>query len=220
MTPETWTSVDRYFEKLLPQDPILEAALTASNAAGLPPIAVAPNQGRMLQLIAQMQHARRILEIGTLGGYSTIWLARALPADGKLVTLEIDAKHADVARANFARAGLGDRIELRLGPASQSLRALIAEKAAPFDLIFIDADKVNSPDYFTCSLALSRPGTIIIVDNVARKGAVIAAESPDPAVIGMRRLTEMIAKESRVSSTAIQTVGVKGYDGFILARVN
>lgn len=220
MNKEHWTAVDRYFaELLLTPDPALEAALSASEAAGLPQINVSPNQGKMLHLFARLMNARSILEIGTLGGYSTIWLARALPADGRLITLEFEPKHAEVARANFAVAGLSDRVEIRLGSALASMQQLAAEGSGPFDLIFIDADKPNYPGYLEWSLKLSRPGTLIIADNVVRKGAVIDADSTDPAVVGMRKFLEQLAADSRLSATAIQTVGVKGYDGFAMAVV-
>jgi predicted O-methyltransferase YrrM len=220
MTEAQWTAVDRYFTDLLvPADPALDAALAASDAAGLPPHNVAPNQGKLLLLLARLQGARRILEIGTLGGYSTIWLARALPAGGRLITLEADAKHAKVARANIARAGLADVVELRHGPALETLPQLAAEGRGPFDLIFIDADKPNNPAYLAWALRLSRRGSLIIADNVVRNGAVIDAASTDPSVQGVRRFTELLAAEPRVSATAIQTVGSKGYDGFAIALV-
>jgi predicted O-methyltransferase YrrM len=220
MNQEQWTTVDRYFTDLLvPPDPALAAALAASAAAGLPPIQVSPPQGRLLELLARAQGARAILEIGTLGGYSTIWLARALPAGGRLVTLEVDPKHAAVARANFARAGLDGAIELRLGPAIDTLPRLAAEGAGPFDLIFIDADKTGYPDYFTWALRLARRGSLIIADNIVRQGAVADAASSDAAVQGVRRFNALLAAEPRVSATAIQTVGSKGYDGFALALV-
>jgi predicted O-methyltransferase YrrM len=220
MTPEQWTAVDHYFANLLvPPDPALEAALQASAAAGLPPIQVAPNQGKLLQLLAQARGARRILELGTLGGYSTIWLARALPAGGCLITLEMDPKCAEVARANIARAGLAAVVEVRLGRALDILPQLVAEGRGPFDLIFIDADKSRNPDYFPWALKLSRRGTLIIADNVVRKGAVTNATSNDPNVQGVRRFNELLAADPRVSATAIQTVGSKGYDGFVLALV-
>lgn len=220
MTPATWTEVDHYLVgQALPKDPVFEAVLDASNSAGLPAINVAPNQGRLLQLFARMCGAKRILEVGTLGGYSTIWLARALPADGRLVTLELDAKHAAVARENFARAGFAEQIELREGPAADSMRALVAEKVVPFDFIFIDADKQSVPEYFTLALALSRPGTVIVVDNVVRGGAVTDAASTDPSVQGIRRFLAMLPNEPRVEATAVQTVGSKGYDGFALLTV-
>ena len=220
MTPEQWTAVDHYFANLLvPPDPALEAALQASAAAGLPPIQVAPNQGKLLQLLAQARGARRILELGTLGGYSTIWLARALPAGGCLITLEMDPKCAEVARANIARAGLAAVVEVRLGRALDILPQLVAEGRGPFDLIFIDADKSRNPDYFPWALKLSRRGTLIIADNVVRKGAVTDAASNDPNVQGVRRFNELLAADPRMSATAIQTVGSKGYDGFVLALV-
>jgi predicted O-methyltransferase YrrM len=217
---EQWRAVDRYFaDLLLPVDPALAAALEASAAAGLPPHHVSPHQGKLLHLIARLQGARSILEIGTLGGYSTIWLARALPAGGRLITLDANSHHAEVARANLARAGLQDIVELRLGRALDTLSQLAAEGRGPFDLIFIDADKPNNPQYFTWALALARRGSVIIVDNVVRNGAVIDAASDDPSVRGVRRLAEMLAAEPRVSATMIQTVGSKGYDGFAIAVV-
>lgn len=220
MTQRLWTDVDRYFtDHLAPADPALEAALRASEAAGLPAINVAPNQGKLLRLLAETQGARHILEIGTLGAYSTIWLARALPKDGHLITLEADPRHAEVARTNLDHAGLSDLVELRLGPALDTLPQLAADGGGPFDLVFIDADKQSLPEYFQWALKLSRPGAVIIVDNVVRGGAVVDATSDDPSVQGVRRLTELIAEEPRVSATAIQTVGLKGYDGFTLARV-
>jgi len=218
---ELWTAVDGYFANLLvPADPILEEALRASAAAGLPSIQISPNQGKLLQLLAQTQGARTILEIGTLGGYSAIWLARALPADGKLITLEASPRHAEVARANIARAGLAHLVELRLGPALETLPRLASEGRGPFDLIFIDADKPNTPEYFAWALKLARRGSLIIADNVAPNGSVIDDSSSNPGVQGMRRLVEMLASEPSVSATAIQTVGSKGHDGFAIARVN
>lgn len=220
MNQEQWTAVDRYITDLLsPSDPILEATLVASTAAGLPAINVSPNQGKLLALLAQALQARTILEIGSLGGYSTIWLARTLPADGHLITLEADSAHAAVARANIAHAGLATIVELRLGLALATLPQLAAEGRGPFDLIFIDADKPSNPDYFAWALKLSRVGSLIIVDNVVREGTVVDATSTDPNVQGVRRLNEMLANEPRVSATAIQTVGSKGYDGFALALV-
>jgi predicted O-methyltransferase YrrM len=216
----TWTNVDDYFaSQLTPADDVLTAALADSAAAGLRPISVTAPQGKLLHLFARMIHARRILEIGTLGGYSTIWLARALPADGKLVTLEIDPAAAAVARRNLARAGLADRVELMLAPASESLRELAADGAEPFDLVFIDADKASSDRYFLAALDLCRVGSIIVVDNVVRDGAVADAESTDPDILGIRRLIDLLPRERRVEATAVQTVGSKGYDGFLLARV-
>ena len=220
MTQPTWTAVDTYFNGLLVgHDPQLDAAMQASSAAGLPAYAVSPTQGKLLFLLAQIQGARNILELGTLGGYSTIWLARALPPGGKLVTLEASEKHAEVAQANIANAGLADRVELRVGPALDTLPKLAAEGRSPFDLIFIDADKENNPSYFTWALKLSRRGTVIIVDNVVRDGAVVDSAKPDPVIQGIRRFHEMLAAEPRATATAIQTVGSKGYDGFTLIRV-
>jgi predicted O-methyltransferase YrrM len=215
---ETWAAVDRYITDLLvPSDPALNAALEGSAAAGLPTINVTPSQGMLLHVLARMQDARKILEIGTLGGYSTIWLARALSDGGRLITLEADPRHAEVARANIADAGLAEVVDVRLGPALESLPRLAAD--APFDLFFIDADKQNNPEYFSWALRLSRPGSVIIVDNVVRGGAVADAESDDPRVRGTRRLFEVIAAEPRVAATTVQTVGSKGYDGFAIAFV-
>jgi predicted O-methyltransferase YrrM len=220
MSQEQWSAVDRYITGLLvPPDPALDAALADSAAAGLPAINVSPNQGKLLHLLARLQGARNILEIGTLGGYSTIWLARALPAGGRLVTLESELKHADVARANIARAGLSGVVELRLGRALDTLPQLAAEGRGPFDLIFIDADKPSNADYFAWALRLSRRGSLIVVDNVVRKGGVIDPASTDDKVQGVRRFYDVLAAEPRVSATAIQTVGSKGYDGFAVALV-
>ena len=220
MNPDTWAAVDRYLsEVLVPHDESLAAALASSVAAGLPQIHVAPNQGKLLQLLARAVGARRILEIGTLAGYSTIWMARALPPGGRLVTLESDARHAEVARSNFAHAGLADVVELRLGNALDTLPALAAEGAGPFDFTFIDADKVSIAEYAEWALKLSRPGSMIVIDNVVREGAVIDAASTNPAVQGVRRMNAMIASEPRLSATALQTVGSKGYDGFAIALV-
>lgn len=220
MSLEQWTTVDRYFADLfIPSDSALEAVLKSAAAAGLPAINVAPNQGKLLMLLAQLQGARNILEIGTLAGYSAIWLARALPPGGRLVTLEFDPLHAKVARANFADAGFADVIELREGPAIDSLPQLVAENRGPFDFIFIDADKPGYPDYLPWALKLSRRGTVIIADNVVRNGAVIDADSEDVMVQGVRRFNALLAAEPRISTTAIQTVGSKGYDGFVMARV-
>jgi predicted O-methyltransferase YrrM len=217
---ELWNAVDAYItERLVSQDAILDGVLQRSAAAGLPAINVAPNQGKFLMLLAKLQGARQILEIGTLGGYSTIWLARAVAPGGRVVTLEADARHAEVARANFARAGLAGVIELRLGPALETLPQLAAEDRGPLDLTFIDADKPNTTDYFKWALKMSRPGSVIIADNVVRKGALADANSGDANVEGMRRLHDYIAAEPRVSATSLQTVGVKGYDGFSLAVV-
>ena len=215
-----WKDVDHYFcDNLLTDDPILTSALEASEAAGLPAIAVSPNQGKLLQMMAEMIGARSVLEIGTLGGYSTIWLARAIPADGRVITLEVDAGHAEVARKNFARAGLANRIEVWLGSALDTLPKLFAERRGPFDLIFIDADKANIPAYFDWAIQLSRPGSLIIVDNVVRDGEVINARSSDPNIKGVRRFVDQLRKDRRVTGTAIQTVGTKGYDGFAIVRV-
>jgi predicted O-methyltransferase YrrM len=214
-----WTAVDRYFSDLLVSaDPALEVALEASAAAGLPAINVSPVLGKLLHLLARAIGARNVLEIGTLGGYSTIWLARALPDGGRVISLEADAKHAEVARANIARAGLDNKVEVRLGMALDLLPGL-AESAEPFDFIFIDADKPNNAAYFDWALKLSRPGSIIIVDNVVRDGDVLDADSDSPTVRGVRRFLERLAAEPRVSATAIQTVGTKGYDGFAIALV-
>jgi predicted O-methyltransferase YrrM len=220
MSQEQWTSVDAYINGLLvPSDPALDAALASSTAAGLPAINVAPNQGKLLHLLARIHGARSVLEIGTLGGYSTIWLARALPPGGKVVTLESDPKHAEVARANLARADLAGVVDVRVGRALDTLPQVAREGLGPFDLFFIDADKANIPRYFQWALDLSRPGSVIIVDNVVRGGAVLDASSPDPNVQGVRRFNELVAAERRVSATAIQTVGSKGYDGFAIALV-
>jgi predicted O-methyltransferase YrrM len=221
MAEDQWTEVDQYFsESLLPSDPILESALEASVAAGLPAISVSPNQGKLLQMLAQIVGARSILEIGTLGGYSTIWMARGLRAGGRLITLEVDPKHAEVAQLNVARAGLRDVVEVRIGNAVEILPQLSAERRGPFDLIFIDADKPNIPTYFEWALKLSRPGTLIIVDNVVRDGAVIDPDSSDPSVQGVRRFIQLLGAESRASGTVIQTVGIKGYDGFAIVLVS
>jgi predicted O-methyltransferase YrrM len=248
MPLDLWTAVDEYIaEQLLGSDPALEAAIAASDAAGLPPIAVTPNQGKLLELLARIHGARLILELGTLGGYSTIWLARALPDDGRLVSLERDPRYADLARANIARAGVAEKVEIRVGAALETLPQLHAEGAGPFDLIFIDADKENYPGYLEWALKLARPGTVIIGDNVVRAGAILNPGDPgaqdgdesgvrdgeesgvrdgnDPesmnrrTAAGARRFYEILAAESRLSATAIQTVGAKGHDGFALAIV-
>ena len=216
MDQARWSAVDGYLEDaLLGPDEALEAALRASGAAGLPAISVSPTQGKLLQLLARMVGARRILEVGTLGGYSAIWLARALAPGGELVSLEIDPHHAEVARANLARAGLDGVAQVKVGRALDVLPTL----TGPFDLVFIDADKPSNPDYFTWAVRLTRSGGVIIVDNVVRGGAVVEAGSADPAVQGVRRLNDLIAAEPRVSATAIQTVGSKGWDGFAIALV-
>jgi predicted O-methyltransferase YrrM len=216
---DDWRSVDAWLaERLLPPDPALAAALDANAAAGLPDIAVSALQGRMLQLLARMANARRILEIGTLGGYSTIWLARALPEGGRLVTLEREPKHATVARENLARAGLADRVDLRLGAALDLLPGLAGDP--PFDFVFIDADKGNNAEYLGWALRLSRPGTAIVCDNVIRGGRLLDAGSEAREITGTRRFFDRLAAEPRLAATAIQTVGAKGWDGFALAIVD
>ncbi|ALC23467.1 O-methyltransferase [Streptomyces pristinaespiralis] len=221
MTQDQWQAVDGYISDLLvAEDEALTEALAASAAAGLPAINVAPNQGKLLHLLAQTQGARTALEIGTLGGYSTIWLARALPEDGRLISLEYDPAHAEVARANIARAGLAKIAEVRTGAALETLPRIAAEPGAgPFDLVFIDADKRNNPRYVEWALRLTRPGSLIIVDNVVRGGGVVDATSEDPSILGTREMFELVAREPRLDATALQTVGVKGYDGLLVARV-
>jgi predicted O-methyltransferase YrrM len=215
-----YEAVDEYIARLfVPSDPALDGALEASVRAGLPAIHVAPNQGKLLHLLARAIGARHILEVGTLGAYSTIWLARALPEDGHVITLELDPHHAEVARANLALAGLADRVTVRVGAASDSLAELVSDGAGPFDLVFIDADKQGNADYFRRSLELTHPGSLIVVDNVVRKGNVVDERSTDPTIVGTRRLNEVMAAESRVAVTEVQTVGVKGHDGFALALV-
>jgi predicted O-methyltransferase YrrM len=215
MNPEAFAAVDAYLvAALLEPDAALDQALADSRVAGLPAINVAPNQGKLLQLMAQMVGARRILEIGTLGGYSTIWLGRALPADGELISLEYEPKHAEVARKNIARAGLADRVQVQVGAGID----LLPKLAGPFDFTFIDADKPSNPDYFRWALKLSRPGSVIVVDNVVREGRV-TDPAGDAAIQGVRRMNELIAAEPRVTATAVQTVGSKGWDGFCLIRV-
>jgi predicted O-methyltransferase YrrM len=220
MSQEQWTKVDSYFTALLaPPDDVLEGALRSSAAAGLPSIQVSPNQGKMLHLMARAIGARRILEIGTLGGYSTIWLARALPAGGQLVTLEYEPKHAEVARANLSRAGLDSVAEVVVGRALEMLPIVAARADGAFDLIFIDADKPGYPDYLPWAVKLARPGSLIIADNVVRKGAIVDGDSTDENVQGVRWFNELVAAHPRLSATAIQTVGSKGYDGFVMALV-
>jgi predicted O-methyltransferase YrrM len=225
MTHEQWTAVDSYItDLLLEPDPVLDGALEASAAAGLPPIAVSPNQGKLLYLLAQLCGAHTILELGTLGGYSTIWLARALPPGGRLVTLEANPEYAEAARANIERAGLTKVVQVHVAPALDTLPKIAREGAGPFDLIFIDADKQNNPGYFEWALKLSRAGTLIVADNVVRGGAILDPAAGDPrlgdgGIQGVRRFYELLAAEPRVSATAIQTVGSKGYDGFALALV-
>jgi predicted O-methyltransferase YrrM len=217
---ERWLAVERYIvDTMLGPDAVLEDALRASDAGGLPPIAVSPNQGKLLHLLARLQGARAILELGTLGAYSTIWLARALPADGRLITVEANSDYAEVAAANIAAARLGDVVELRVGDALEELAELQAQRAGPFDLLFIDADKQRIPEYFSAAIELSRAGSLIVVDNVVRAAAIVDDDSEDPGVLGIRRFYELAASEPRVSATAIQTVGSKGYDGFATALV-
>jgi predicted O-methyltransferase YrrM len=220
MSEEQWRNVDAYLvSQLLPDDVFLDEALKRSEAAGLPSIAVAPNQGKLLELLARIQKSRRILEIGTLGGYSTIWLARALPHDGKLLTLELEEKHATVARENIERAGFSPLVEVRVGPAAASLRELISKGTEPFDFIFIDANKDDYPEYLELSLELSREGTVILADNVVRNGEVANAESEDELVQGVQKFIAAASSHSRLDGTAVQTVGAKGYDGFALLIV-
>jgi predicted O-methyltransferase YrrM len=217
-TDKLWTAIDDYIGRhLIGKDEALDAALAGSAAAGLPPINVAPNQGKLLMMLAQMIGARRILEIGTLGGYSTIWLARGLVPGGRLITLELDPRCAEVARTNLDRAGLGDVVEIRVGQALDTLPSLVSE--APFDLIFIDADKPRTPDYFIWAMKLAREGALIVVDNVVREGAILDADSDDPHIQGTRRFYELVAAEPRVSGTALQTTGSKGHDGIAILRV-
>jgi predicted O-methyltransferase YrrM len=220
MSRNRWTAVDSYFAKtLIGSDAALEAALSANAAAGLPAIDVSAPQGKLLHLLARIAGARKVLEIGALGGYSTIWLARALPDDGRLISLERNLRHAEVARLNVGRAGLEGKVEIRTGAALDTLPKIQAEGLGPFDFVFIDADKANNAAYLEWALRLSRPGTAIVVDNVVPEGEVIDAASRDPDVVGVRRMFEMIAREPRLSATAIQTVGAKGWDGFVLAIV-
>ena len=219
MPDPIWAAVDRYVNDLyFPQDPVLDAALADSVAAGLPPINVTPPMGRFLKLVAEIQGARRIREIGTLGGYSTIWLARGLPMGGNVTTLEVNPSYAEIARANLVRAGVADRVEIRVGRAEDTL-TMLADRADVFDLIFIDADKPSYPSYFTWAVRLSRPGTVIVADNVVRDGGVADPASPDAKVQGVRRFNDLVAADPRVTSTTLQTVGQMGYDGFALMRV-
>lgn len=219
MSQKLWSKVEKYFAGMIGEDAALKAALKDCKKAKLPPIGVAPNEGKFLQLVAKMIGARRILEVGTLGGYSTIWLARSLGEGGKLTTLEYDKKHAEVARKNITRAGLEDVVEIRVGDAKGTMPELVSEGAGPFDLIFLDADKEGYTTYFEWSLKLSREGTVIIADNVVRDGEVLKAKSKDAGVPGIRRFNNAVAKENRVSATPIQTVGSKGYDGFAVILV-
>jgi predicted O-methyltransferase YrrM len=221
MSHDTWSAVDRYVaDRLIGEDAVQDATLTANADGGLPAIDVSPAQGKLLYLLARIQRARRILEVGTLGGYSTIWMARGLAAGGRLITLEADPRHAALARQNIAGAGVQDVVEVRVGKALEALPTLAAEGAGPFDLIFIDADKANTPAYFTWALKLAHPGTLIVVDNVVRKGAVADPATHDADVKGMQQFFEMAGAERRVTATAIQTVGSKGYDGFSVVLVN
>ena len=219
MSQKLWTKVSDYFAEMIGEDKALKAALKDCKAAKLPPIGVAANEGKLLMLVAQMIGARKILEVGTLGGYSTIWLARGLGEGGKLITLEYEKKHAEVARKNIARAELDGVVEIRVGDAKQTMPQLVSENAGPFDVIFLDADKEGYPAYFEWSLKLSRKGTVIIADNVVRDGGVINAKSKDASIQGVRKFNKMVAADRRVSATAIQTVGNKGYDGFAMALV-
>jgi len=220
MDVDQWTAVDEYIiNRLVPPDPALDAALESSAAAGLPAIHVTPNQGKLLHLLARTVGARRILEIGTLGGYSTIWLARALAAGGRLITLEVDPGYAAIARTNIRRAGLAELVEVRVGQAADTLRQLVAEGGRPFDLIFIDADKSATTEYFSWALRLARRGSVIVIDNVIRDGKVLDDTSTDPSIQGVRRFFELAASENRVTATAVQTVGSKGHDGFAIALV-
>jgi predicted O-methyltransferase YrrM len=217
---EQWTKVDEYLDGVFGLgDPVLESAIAASEAAGLPDMAVSPGQGRLLHILARSVGAERALELGTLGGYSAIWIARALGQHGRLITIERDPNFAGIAKSNFAKVGVGNLIDLRIGDALDLLPRIAAEDAGPFDFIFIDADKVRIPDYFDWAVRLSRPGALIVVDNVIRAGRVIDDRTADPSVRGVRRLNDMIAADERVIATTIQTVGAKGYDGFLLAIV-
>jgi len=220
MTRDRWAAVDRYLAAaFVHRDAGLDAAAAAREAAGLPPVDVSPGEGKFLYLLARVREARAILEVGTFAGYSTIWLARALPPDGRLVTLEIDPARAALARANVARAGLATRVDMRVGPALDTLPRLAAEGAGPFDLIFLDADKRNNPGYLEWSLRLARPGTLIVDDNIVRGGAVADPETRDPDALGVRRFNEMVAADPRLAAAAMQTVGAKGWDGLALVLV-
>lgn len=220
MNEQTWTEVDRYLEsKLIPHDPALDAAIAESRAAGLPEIAVSPIEGNRLALLARIRGARRILEIGTLGGYSAIWLAQALPVGGELITLEIDPKHAAVAQRNIDRAGVTDKVKIIVGPALESLARLAGAGIEPFDFFFVDADKKEGPAYLEWAIKLSRPGAVVVVDNVIRDGDVIDEQSDHPSVKGVRALFDLISQHPRVEATAIQTVGQRGYDGILIAHI-
>ena len=218
--PDVWRKVDSFFtDALISADPALGAALAANREGGLPAIDVTPLQGRFLEILLRSTGAKRVLEIGTLGGYSTIWMARAIESSGRVITLELDQHHAAIARRNLKEAGVADRVDLRVGPASESLAALVDQNTTPFDFIFIDADKAGYPDYIQWSLKLSRPGTLIIADNVVRDGKVIDPNDPDANIQGVRRFTNIVAAEPRLSTTVMQTVGSKGYDGFAISIV-
>ena len=218
--PDVWRKVDSFFtDALISADPALGAALAANREGGLPAIDVTPLQGRFLEILLRSTGAKRVLEIGTLGGYSTIWMARAIESSGRVITLELDQHHAAIARRNLKEAGVADRVDLRVGPASESLAALVDQNTTPFDFIFIDADKAGYPDYIQWSLKLSRPGTLIIADNVVRDGKVIDPNDPDANIQGVRRFTNIAAAEPRLSTTVMQTVGSKGYDGFAISIV-
>ncbi len=219
-TNDTWKQVDDFFSNaLIPQDPALDRTLRANREAGLPEIDVTPLQGRFLEILVRATGARRVLEIGTLGGYSTIWLARALPQDGVVVTLELEPRHAEIARANLRSADLESRVDFRIGPAAETLAGLVAEGTPPFDFIFIDADKAGYPEYLQWSMRLCRPGTLIVADNVVRDGKVVDPGNPDPNIQGVRQFTDLLAREPRLSATVLQTVAGKGYDGFAVAVV-
>jgi len=220
MTQETWNAVDDYInDTLVGRDPALDAALEASAEAGLPPIAVSPSQGKLLHLLVLVSGSKRVLEVGTLGGYSTIWLARALPEDGHLLTLEIDPAHAKIAQANIEKAGVGSKVEIRVGPAAESLADLTRGREEQFDFVFIDADKPSTPDYLSNALELTHPGSLIVIDNVVRNGKIAESTTEDAGVQGIRRANEILASDDRVTATAVQTVGSKGYDGFALGLV-
>jgi predicted O-methyltransferase YrrM len=217
---QLWTAIDHYLGDLLaPSDEKLDSAITANHKAGLPAIDVSPLLGKFLHILIQITKAKRVLEIGTLGGYSTIWMARALPRGGRIVSLEFSPRHAEIARGNLQKAGLLNRVDIRVGPALESLPKLKASDAGPFDFIFVDADKENNPKYLQWALKLSRRGTVIVIDNVVRQGGVVEAKSSAPDIVGTRRCLEMMAAEPRLSAVALQTVGVKGLDGFALALV-
>jgi len=221
MSEKLWSDVDTYIvEKLLPADPVMIEVLAANRKGKLPPIDVSAAQGRFLELLVRVMDARKILEIGTLGGYSTIWMARGMPADGRIVTLEYSKMHALVARGNFQKAGLADRIELRIGAALDNLPGVEADGLGPFDLIFIDADKPSNPNYLEWAVKLSRKGTVIVLDNVVRDGEIIDADSTDPSITGTRTAFDFLGNHPQLKATALQTVGAKGYDGFAIAIVD